>query len=182
MGAGLIPGLTWRGKLDVGVPVKDYILQSELFAICAFGLIGQAVEVWRSRVRLALGLVVLAAGFIGNLLYVQTARTTLVAMAVLVVVFALRKFGWIGALGAVAIAAVLAFGAWMSSPYLRERVAPAIAAPNCTIRATPARRWDCGSDTGERRLPSFRKRRRSAMEPAPFRSCSGALLRPRRTR
>ncbi len=126
-GLALIPGLTWRGKLDVGVPVKDYILQSELFAICAFGLIGQAVEVWRSRVRLALGLVVLAAGFIGNLLYVQTARTTLVAMAVLVVVFALRKFGWIGALGAVAIAAALAFGAWMSSPYLRERVAPAIA-------------------------------------------------------
>ena len=120
-GLALIPGLTWRGKSDVGVPVKDYILQSELFAICAFGLIGRAVEVWRSRVRLALVLVVLRLRFIGNLLYVQTARTTLVAMAVLVVVFALRKFGWIGALGAVAIAAALAFGAWMSSPYLRDK-------------------------------------------------------------
>jgi O-antigen ligase len=125
-GLALTPGLTLRGKTDVGVPVKDYVLQSELFAICAFGLIGQAVEVWRSRARLALVVVALAAGFVGNILYVQTARTTLVAMAVLVVVFAFRKFGWIGALGVVAIAAVLACGAWMSSPYLRDRVAPAI--------------------------------------------------------
>src|ERR1700716_762582 len=30
----LTPGLEWRGK-DWGVPVKNYILQSEIFAICA---------------------------------------------------------------------------------------------------------------------------------------------------
>jgi O-antigen ligase len=33
----LLPGLTWRGKEVVGVPVKDYVFQSELFAICAYG-------------------------------------------------------------------------------------------------------------------------------------------------
>src|SRR5262249_8191207 len=37
----LTPGLTWRGK-ELGVPVKNYIMQSAEFAICAFGLIGKA--------------------------------------------------------------------------------------------------------------------------------------------
>jgi putative flippase GtrA len=30
----LTPGLTWRGK-EPGVPVKNYIVQSAIFAICA---------------------------------------------------------------------------------------------------------------------------------------------------
>jgi O-antigen ligase len=125
-GLAVIPGLAWRGKRSVGVPVKDYILQSELFAICAFGLIGQAVEMWRSRMRLALILVLVAAAFIGNLLYVETARTTLVVMVVLLVVFGFWKFGWMGALSAFGIVAVLSVLAWNSSPYLRERVAHAV--------------------------------------------------------
>jgi O-antigen ligase len=37
----LTPGLSWRGR-ELGVPVKNYILQSAIFAICAFGLFGQA--------------------------------------------------------------------------------------------------------------------------------------------
>jgi O-antigen ligase len=45
----LTPGLEWRGR-DLGVPVKDYILQSSIFAICAFGLIGQAVELWNTEI------------------------------------------------------------------------------------------------------------------------------------
>src|SRR5262245_35437947 len=32
----LTPGLTWRGRNQIGVPVKNYILQSAIFAICAF--------------------------------------------------------------------------------------------------------------------------------------------------
>src|SRR6516162_8606991 len=48
LGLALLPGLPWRGKDKMlGVPVKDYILQSELFVICAFGLLGQAAAVWR---------------------------------------------------------------------------------------------------------------------------------------
>jgi len=121
-----IPGLTWRGKYNMGVPVKDYIFQSELFAICAFGLIGQAAEVWHSRVRVALIFALLAAAFIGNLLFVVTARTTLVVMVVLSLVFAFWKFGWRGAFSTVAIVAVLSIAAWFFSPYLRERVTPAI--------------------------------------------------------
>ena len=55
-----MPGLSWRGR-ELGVPVKNYIVQSTIFAICAFGLIGQAAELWRTRARLALVLFLLAA-------------------------------------------------------------------------------------------------------------------------
>ena len=95
----LAPGLTWRGR-SPGVPVKDYIFQSSIFAICAFGLIGQVGELWRTRARLALGralglalgLALLAAALIANIVYVATARTTLVVMAVLLLLLGLRQF------------------------------------------------------------------------------------------
>jgi O-antigen ligase len=118
----LTPGLAWRGKISPGVPVKDYILQSEIFAICAFGLIGQAAELWRARPRLAIGCLLLAAAFIANIGYVATARTTLVVLVALLLVFGLRQFGWKGALGVSLSGAALAGAMWVSSPYLRQRV------------------------------------------------------------
>jgi len=121
----LAPGLTWRGR-TVGVPVKDYILQSEIFAICAFGLIAQAAELWRARPRLSLMLILLAATFIANIGYVVTARTTLVVMAVLLIMFGLRQFGWKGGLVASLVGTALASAIWASSPYLRGRVLLAV--------------------------------------------------------
>jgi O-antigen ligase len=119
-------GLAWSGKTQSGVPVKNYILQSEIFSICAFGLIGQSVELWRTRRRpLALVLFLAAAIFLANIGYVATSRTTLVVMAVLVLLFGSR-FGWKGALAAVAVGSVLAGILWMSSGYLRERVSHAV--------------------------------------------------------
>jgi len=122
----LTPGLTWRGARNPGVPVKDYVFQSSIFAICAFGLIGQAAKLWRAHARLALGLALLAAVFFADIIYVATGRTTLVAMAVLLLLFGLRQLRWKGALGAALIGGVLAGGAWTSSSYLRERVSMAI--------------------------------------------------------
>jgi O-antigen ligase len=122
----LTPGLVWRGKASPGVPVKDYILQSEIFAICAFGLIGQAAELWRARPRLAIGLLLLAAAFIANIGYVATARTTLVVLVALLLLFGLRQFGWKGAFGVSLSGAALASAMWVSSPYLRERVSAAV--------------------------------------------------------
>jgi O-antigen ligase len=121
----LTPGLSWRGK-ELGVPVKNYILQSAIFAICAFGLFGQAAELWRARPRLAVMLLVLAAAFIANIGYVATARTTLVVLGVMVVLFGLRQFGWKGAVGACLIGGILAGAVWASSPYLRARVSVAV--------------------------------------------------------
>ncbi|MGZ5844349.1 MAG: O-antigen ligase family protein [Xanthobacteraceae bacterium] len=121
----LTPGLSWRGR-EVGVPVKNYILQSAIFAICAFGLFAQAAELWRTRRRVALLLLALAAAFIANIGYVSTARTTLVVMAVMVVLFGLRQFGWRGAIGAGLLGGMLAGAMWVSSPYLRARVSVAV--------------------------------------------------------
>jgi O-antigen ligase len=122
----LTPGLTWRGKVSPGVPVKNYIMQSAIFVICAFGLLGQAVELWHRRALLFLVLVLLAAVFVANIFYVETARTTLVVAAVMLVLFGLRQFGWKGALGAALIGAMLTGAVWTSSPYLRQRVSVAV--------------------------------------------------------
>jgi O-antigen ligase len=122
----LTPGLTWRGHKSLGVPVKDYIMQSVIFAICAFGLLGQAAELWRTRALHSLVLLFVALAFIANIAYVATARTTLVVMAVMFVLFGVRQFGWKGALGAALIGAVLTGVVWESSPYLRQRVSAAV--------------------------------------------------------
>jgi O-antigen ligase len=121
----LTPGLSWRGR-ELGVPVKNYILQSAIFAICAFGLIGQATELWHTRRRLALAALLAAAAFIANIAYVSTARTTLVVVAAMLLLFGFRQRRWTGTLGAALIGSALTAAVWASSPYLRERVSPAI--------------------------------------------------------
>src|SRR5262249_9724040 len=117
------PGFLGRGKAYVGVPFKDYVAQSGIFAICAFGLMGQAAEWWQThRMKLALSAMVMAAAFIANVIFVATARTTLAVIAVLLFLFGLRQFGWraMGSIGLVVV--VLASVAWVSSPYLRGHV------------------------------------------------------------
>jgi len=121
----LTPGLTWRGK-ELGVPVKNYIMQSAEFAICAFGLIGKAAARWRARTWLVPVLLLVAAAFLANIVFVSTARTTLVVLLAMLVLFGVRQFGWRGAVGTAVIGAVLAGMVWVSSPYLRQRVSAAV--------------------------------------------------------
>jgi O-antigen ligase len=125
-GLALIPGLPWRGKMD-GVPVKDYISQSGIFALCAFALLGWATAAWRCRRwRRVLALVVVAAAFLANIAFVETGRTTLVTLAVLLPLFGFRHFGWRGIAMAGIVGCVIAGALWMSSSYLRERVTHAV--------------------------------------------------------
>jgi len=121
-GLTLIPGLPWRGKI-LGVPVKDYITQSGIFALCAFALLDYAAQAWRrGRRQRALALAFVAAAFLANIAFVETGRTTLVSIAVLVPLFGFRQFGWRGMAAAGILGGVLAGSLWMSSSYLRERV------------------------------------------------------------
>jgi O-antigen ligase len=118
----LLPGLPWRGKMP-GVPVKDYITQSGIFALCAFALLGCAAEAWaRYRQQLAFAFILVAAAFIANIAFVETGRTTLVTLVVLVPLFGFRHFGWRGIVVAGAIGCVVAGVLWGSSSHLRERV------------------------------------------------------------
>jgi len=115
-----------REQADVGVPVKDYILQSGIFAVCALGLLGQAVALRTARPQLALAAVIIAAFFIANIIYVATSLTTLVVVAVLFLVFGFRQFGWKGVLAVGILGSVLAGLFWVSSPSLRNRVTHAV--------------------------------------------------------
>jgi O-antigen ligase len=118
----LFPELPWHSKMP-GVPVKDYISQSSIFSLCTFALLGHAAELWRARrLRLALAALILAAVFVANIAYVETSRTTLVTMTVVLLLFGFRQFGWKGIVAAGVAGAVLAATLWISSPYLRQRV------------------------------------------------------------
>jgi O-antigen ligase len=113
-------------KVTPGVPVKDYIIQSSLFAICALGLIGSVAQPWRGRTRFAVPLLVAAVGFIANIVYVAAARTTLVVLPILLLLFGIRRFGWKGALGVCLIGGVLVGIGWASSPNLQWRLQGAV--------------------------------------------------------
>jgi O-antigen ligase len=121
-------GLWGREKADFGVPVKDYIAQSSIFALCALGLLGYAVQLWREkRVQLMLIIVGLAAAFIANLVYVATSRTTLVVLAVLLLLLAFRHTGWRGTLSVGLLGGVTAGLLLVSSPYLHGRLSRSVA-------------------------------------------------------
>jgi O-antigen ligase len=116
-------GFLGRPKAEFGVPVKDYVWQSGIFAICAFGLLGQAAEWWRmQRRRLAVAALIVAAIFVANIVFIATARSTLLVMAVLLLLFGFLQFRWKGVLAIVLVTMALAGVSWVASPYLRDRV------------------------------------------------------------
>jgi len=115
----LIPALWTHGKF-YGVPVKDYILQSDEFLICGFALLGAAAECRaRHNWRAALKLLVVGMLFLGNLTFVFTSRTGLLVVPFLVVLLGWRLSGVKGIMVACLIAVVLAPVLWLSSPHLR---------------------------------------------------------------
>jgi len=117
------PGLKPAHTLSAGVPVKNYIDQNQEFALCAFALALPALIAWRRRKwKLATRYLALALAFIANMLFVALARTALIYMAVLLVVFAWRHLGRRAMLALLASAIVAASLIWTTSPYLRQRI------------------------------------------------------------
>lgn len=106
-----------------GVPVKDYVIQSEIFAIGAFVVFDRAVVASKeARWGTAAWLAALGIAFVINVMFIATARTTLVIMAVLFVLLGIRHFSRVQ-LAAFLAAIVLCAGiAWTSSPYLQQRL------------------------------------------------------------
>jgi O-antigen ligase len=116
-----------RHSVEVpGVPVKDYISQSGIFQICAFGLLFLTLEKPLQPLRILL-LGVLAAAFVADIAYIASSRTAFVVMPVLILLLGLRRFGWKGLVGALLLAAVLAGVLWASSPYMRARIGSVVA-------------------------------------------------------
>ena len=118
-----VPGLKPAHTLSAGVPVKNYIDQNQEFALCAFALALPALIAWRwQKWKLAVGCLALALAFIVNMLFVALARTALIYMAVLLVLFAWRHLGRRAMFALLAGAIVAGSLIWTNSPYLRQRI------------------------------------------------------------
>src|SRR5262249_58766377 len=119
----ILPDLSWRTVGPLAVPVKDYIIQSGEFLLCAFALTHLAISAWQgARRRQAPAFALLAFAFLTNIVYVATARSTVVIFAALLPALAFQRVEWKRALVSIAVGVVLAAVAWNSSPYLRGRV------------------------------------------------------------
>ncbi len=118
----LFPKLPWHST-SFGVPVKDYILQSDEFLMCAFALLGIACDLGRAgRWRSAILLVAFALCFLANIAFVATGRTTLLVAPVLMLLLGWRQYRWRGLVGAALLFCVIGGAVGFESPYLRGRL------------------------------------------------------------
>lgn len=116
-----VPHRVWRTG-PPGVPVKDYIVQSVEFLICAFACGHLVVDAWQRKRRLVSGAIaVLGLLFLANMAFVATGRTSLVAFPVLLILFGLQRFGAKGTLVMTIAGVLFAATIFASSSYLRDR-------------------------------------------------------------
>ena len=114
------PGLAFKPDAVYGVPVKNYIDQSQEFALCAVVLAYPIVMLLRAkRTLLAMLLVAVALSFVVNMAFVIVSRTALVTMPIMLAVFAMLHLKW--RTNVVIFCAVVALAglAWTASPHLR---------------------------------------------------------------
>jgi O-antigen ligase len=117
----LDPGLSLKhGDAERGIFVKNYIDQSQEFALCAMVLAYPVFSLLRAnKTWQALLLVAIAVSFIVNMVLVIVSRTALVTMPVMLAVFALMHLKWRTNVILFAGTVVLAALAWMASPQLQ---------------------------------------------------------------
>lgn len=117
-----VPNLTPTASLQPGVPVKNYIDQSQSFSLCAVVLAWPIVELIKNRkIHLALPLLVLSIGFLANLSFVVLARTALIYVPVMLFLFGAFYLPRSLFYGAIAFCLLLAGSAWLASPNLQNR-------------------------------------------------------------
>jgi O-antigen ligase len=105
---------------ESGIAVKNYIDQSQEFALCAVALAYPVMTLLRTNRRgMAALFAAIALGFLLNMMFVVISRTALVTMPVMLLVFALMHLRRRNAIAALCGAALLAALAWSVSPHLR---------------------------------------------------------------
>ncbi|MCP1743226.1 O-antigen ligase [Bradyrhizobium japonicum] len=116
------PNLTLKpDHLERGIFVKNYIDQSQEFALCAVALAYPIVMLLREKRYWFAGLLIaLALSFFVNMAFVVVSRTALVTVPIMFGVFALLHLRWRSI--AIISAALLAGAAlaWQASPQLRK--------------------------------------------------------------
>jgi O-antigen ligase len=115
------PGLALKSGAEYGVPVKNYIDQSQEFALCAVVLTYPIVALLRAKKSLlAMLLLAVALSFVVNMMFVIVSRTALVTMPIMLAVFALSHLKWRSIVILACAATVFAGLAWGTSPHLRR--------------------------------------------------------------
>jgi O-antigen ligase len=113
-------GLALKPGAEYGVPVKNYIDQSQEFALCAVVLTYPIVALLQAKkTLLAMLLIAVALSFVVNMMFVTVSRTALVTMPIMLAVFALLHLRWRNIVIVVCLTAVLSGLAWATSPKLR---------------------------------------------------------------
>ena len=120
------PGLALKSSGDGvsrGIFVKNYIDQSQEFALCAVALAYPIVMLLRAkRIWPALLLAALGLSFVVNMAFVIVSRTALVTMPVMAAVFGLLHLRLRTNLMILAAAIVVAATTWLVSPQLETTV------------------------------------------------------------
>ncbi len=118
------PRLALKSGAGYGVPVKNYIDQSQEFALCAVVLAYPVIALLRAgRIAPALALSAIALSFVVNMAFVVVSRTALVTIPVMLAVFALLHLRWRSIVIVACAVAVLGGTAWAMSPQLRVTTA-----------------------------------------------------------
>jgi len=119
------PNLTLKAK-DVasrGIFVKNYIDQSQEFALCAVVLAYPMLSLLRDRRFVpAFLLFAIAMSFLANMLFIMVSRTALVTMPIMLAAFGLVNLRWRANIIIMVAVAALAGFAWVTSPLLQEKI------------------------------------------------------------
>jgi len=116
------PGLSLKSAADAerGIFVKNYIDQSQEFALCAVALAYPVITLLRTgRIVPAVLLVAIALSFVVNMAFVIVSRTALVTIPIMLAVFALLHLKWRSIVVILCAAIAFAAIAWLTSPHLR---------------------------------------------------------------
>lgn len=110
----------YYGVAAYGVPVKNYIDQSQEFVLCAVALAYPIVTLLRAKRFLPAALLIaLSLSFVVNMTFVIASRTALVTMPIMLAVFALLHLRWRSVVIMLFVMTVFGGLAWATSPQLR---------------------------------------------------------------
>ena len=108
---------------DYGVPVRNYIDQSQEFGICLVVLISAGLYGLKERAwQYPAAVWAIASLFAANLVFVVTSRTALICIPVMLGVVAWRHAKMRGLLVAIGLGGAVLVTTWFASPHLRERI------------------------------------------------------------
>jgi O-antigen ligase len=117
------PEMKLKATTDIEVPIKNHLDQSQEMALCMVALLPCVITFYKQqRYKAAAACIVLIVGFFANMAFVVLARTALIYVPVMLIVFALRYLDRRKSAFLLAGVAVTALTIWFSSSYLRSRI------------------------------------------------------------